>query len=117
MNTLARALQVLLGLWLITGGAYLTQNHAGLTTAWASDFFPSAFWIIWGAVEIILGVGLIATMGKKQQKWASILAILSAILVLLGLAFYSAYAGFPGMLWGIAPALLLLFVAIERKRK
>ena len=114
MNLLARVLQVLLGLWLITGGAYFTQNYAGLVNTWASDALPSLFWMIFGIVEVLIGLSLVISVAKKCRKWAVGSAVAAAIFVLLGLAFFTAYSGFPGMLWGIVPAVLLLFVAQQR---
>ena len=114
MNILISILQILLGLWNITGGAYMTTHSQELISPWATSTFPSFFWIIFGAVQVLFSIGLIASVAKKCKKWAPVSAIGLAIIALLGIPFYASYAGFPGVLWGIIPALLLAFVAYWR---
>jgi len=116
MNILITVLQVLLGLWNITGGVYMTTHHQDLINPWAAASFPSFFWIIFGALQILLSLGLIASLAKKCRKMAPASAIGLAIINLLGIAFYITYTG-TGLLWAIVPALLLVFVAYWRGSK
>jgi hypothetical protein len=117
MNIIVWILQVLLGLWHITGSIYMTTHYQDLISAWAADFFPSYFWIVLGAIQVLLSLGLIFSLVKKFRKLAPVSAIGLAIISLLGIPYYTAYSGFPGMLWGIIPAILLVFVAYWRGTK
>ncbi len=115
MNILVTLLQILLGLWNITGGIYMSTHHQELINEWAAGTFPAAFWVALGVIQIVLSVGLILSVGKgKLRKLATLSAIGLAIIALFGIPSYSAYAGFPGLLWGVIPAVLLLFVAYWR---
>lgn len=117
MNTLVKILQVLLGLWNITGGFYMTTHSQDLISPWAADFFPSYFWVLFGAIQILFSLGLIISVGKGPlRKLAPVSAIALAIIDLLGIAFYSTYTG-SGLLWAIAPAILLAFIAYWKGAK
>ncbi len=110
-------LQILLALWEIVGGLYMAANHQLLASIWAAQFFPSYFWILLGAVQVILALGLVSSVIKGiSKKVVATSAILLALISLVGIVLYAKYAGFPGVLWGIIPALLLLFVAYERAK-
>lgn len=115
MNIVVIVLQILLGLWNITGGIYMSTHYQDLITGWASVSFPSFFWVVLGIVQIVFSLGLIISVGKgKLSKIAPVSAIGLAIISLLGVIFYVSYAGFPGMLWGIIPAILLACIAYWR---
>lgn len=107
-------LQALLGLWNIVGGFYMSTHYEALITQGAMDALPSFFWIVLGVVQIVLGLCLLLSLGKQFKKCAYPSAAGLAIIALLGIGFYISYSGFPGMLWGILPALLLAFVAYKR---
>ncbi len=116
MNIVVTLLQVLIGLWHITGGVYMSQNYEGLITEWASGTLPPYFWVFLGVVEVLLGLGLVLSSMKKFRKFAVVSALGLAVVDLLGLAFFSTYTG-AGMLWPIVPAALLVFIAYWRKSK
>ncbi|MEK9159333.1 MAG: DoxX family protein [Patescibacteria group bacterium] len=116
MKILLSLLQVLLGLWHIIGGAYMTTHYQELITESASTTLPSYFWIILGVVQILLSLGLIAALAKKCKKWAPVSAIGLAIIDLAGIFFYITYTG-SGLLWAIIPAVLLAFIAYWRGSK
>ncbi len=66
---------------------------------------------------MILALGLVSSVIKGiSKKVVATSAILLALISLVGIVLYAKYAGFPGVLWGIIPALLLLFVAYERAK-
>lgn len=112
MNIAISILQIILGIWNIIGGIYMTTHYPELINQWATGFYPSFFWIILGVIQILFSLVLIVSVGKgKWKKMAPVSAIGLAIIALLGITFYISYAGFPGMLWAIIPALLLVFVA------
>lgn len=118
MNIIITIFQVLLGLWNIIGGIYMSTHAQELITPWASSFFPSFFWIILGIIQILFSIALLISLGNgKLRKLAPISAICLAIISLLGLAFYLSYDGFPGMLWGIVPAILLAVIAYWRGQR
>jgi len=117
MNILVIILQILLGLWNIIGGFYMSTHYQDLINPWASSSLPSFFWIIFGVIQIVFSLALIVSVIKKFKKIAPAAAIGLGIIDLLGLAFYASYAGFPGMLWGVIPAVLLAFVAYWKGSK
>lgn len=113
MNILLWVLQILLALWEAVGGNYVIENFHKIADGWALKAFPEPVWITFGVLQILLALGLIIP-GAKLRKLNSIAASLLALLSLSGLAFYAQYTGFPGILWGVVPAILLAFVAYER---
>lgn len=115
MNLAVSILQVLLGAWNIIGGIYMSTHYLELINNWAYSTFPSFFWVILGIIQIILSLTLIVSLTKGNvRKLAPVSAIMLAIIALFGVISYVAYSGFPGMLWGLIPAVLLLFVAYWR---
>lgn len=110
MNIFTWILQIGLAFWEISGGAYLISNYSLVANGSALTTFPSWFWMLYAVGEIVLAVGLL----YPARRIASISAIILAIMSLAGLALFSTFAGFPGMLWGIIPAILLAFVAYRR---
>lgn len=113
MNIILWVLQVLLGLWEAVGGIYVISNYDKIADEWALKALSGPLWIVIGVVQILFAIGLLLP-GAKFRKTNSIAASLLALLSLLGLALYSQYAGFPGILWGVVPALLAAFVAYKR---
>ena len=109
MNILLWVLQVLLGLWNLTGGLYTFSNYDQLKSAWAADL-PKPVWMAMAALQVLFAIGLVV------PKITPVAAIYLAVNALLGLAMFSKYAGFPGMLWGVVPAIFLSFVAYGRMR-
>jgi hypothetical protein len=108
MNGLLWVLQVLLALWNLIGGSYVATNYAKIGNSWALGVLPATAWMALSGVQILFALGLF------WPKAASIAATGLAVLSLLGLGLYTQYAGFPGMLWGVVPALLLAFTAYGR---
>lgn len=109
-------LQVLLALWIIMGGVYMIGNYSDLANQWALTVFPAFFWIIFGVIQIALSMVLLASITfGRVKKFAAPAAFTLAILSLLGLFIYSAYAGFPGVLWAIVPAALLGVIGYKQK--
>ncbi len=113
MNILLWVLQILLAFWNIIGGFYVVNNHEKVANEWALNALPKSVWIILGVLQILFAMGLILP-GKKSRKPSSIAAACLSVLSLLGIALYFQYAGFPGMLWGVVPAILAAFVAYKR---
>ena len=96
----------------------MTTHYQELINEWAFNTFPPFFWIVLGALQVLFSLGLIVSLGKgKLRNLAPVSAIGLAIIALLGIPFYTAYAGFPGLLWGIIPAILLTFVAYWRRSR
>lgn len=118
MKILVLSLQVLLSLWSILGGYYMINNYADLANEWALTTLPSIFWLILGITQILLALGLLISLGNgNTRKCTSPLAFGLAMVLLSGSFLYSAYVGFPGILWAVIPASLLLFVAYSRNVK
>ena len=114
MNILLWILQILLALWNIIGGTYTIINYEQLKGAWAADL-PKPVWIIIGGLQILFSLGLVLPLAfGMMPQLTSISAIYLALNALLGCALFAQYAGFPGMLWGVVPALLAAFVAYGR---
>ena len=109
MNVLLWALQVLLALWNLIGGAYTMMHYDQLKGGWGSGL-PGPAWVALSALQLLFALGLVV------PKLTSIAAAYLAANALLGCALFAQYAGFPGMLWGVVPALLAAFVAYGRTK-
>jgi hypothetical protein len=110
-------LRILLAFYFSTGGAYMMGNYRSLATAWALQAMPPAAWIVLGLIQIIVAVELILPWEKMNMPdMTSTSAYVLAALSLMGIGLYIAYSGFPGMLWGIVPAVLSLLVAWKTSR-
>lgn len=111
MNILLWVLQILLALYSIIGGLYMINNYEMLANAWALSSLPKPAWLVLGIIQILLAIGLVL------PKLTIISAIGLVVISLMGLALYAAYAGFPGLLWGVGPAILFALVAYGRGLK
>lgn len=113
MNILLWGLQVILSLWNIIGGLFILENFEKVATQQALSTLHGPVWIALGILQILLALGLILP-GAKLRRLNSIAAVGMSALSLLGIALYTQYHGFPGILWGIVPAILAAFIAYER---
>ncbi len=113
MNILLWVLQILLAIWEAVGGIYVVSNYGKIANGWALNDLPKPLWIAIGLLQVLLAIGLILPR-TKVRKLNSIAASLLGLLSLSGLALYIQYTGFPGILWGVLPAILLAFVAYKR---
>lgn len=107
MNILLWVLQILLGLWNLIGGIYTFSNYQNLKGGWGNDL-PKPAWVALCALQVFFALGLVL------PKLTPIAAVYLAVNALLGCALFAQYAGFPGILWGVIPALLALFVVYGR---
>jgi hypothetical protein len=105
-------LKVLIALWFITGALYMMGAPASLANPWAAENLPEAFWITLVVFQILFATlfGLSAFVKSLHPNITHISAIGLIIITLMGLFLYSAYAGFPGILWGLIPAILVGFL-------
>jgi hypothetical protein len=108
MNILLWVLQILLAFYNLIGGIYLINNYEKLANAWALNALPKPAWMALALLQALFALGLLL------PKTTSISAAGLAVTSLLGLALYVAYAGFPGLLWAVVPAVLAAFVAYGR---
>ena len=114
MNILLWVLQILLALWNIIGGSYMAFHYEQIRSAWAAGL-PGPVWVAIGVLQVIFALGLVVPgFVKALRKLIPISAIYLALNSLSGCVLASHYAGFPGMLWGVIPAILAAFVAYER---
>ena len=113
MNVLLWVFQIVLALWNLVGGIYVVNNYGKIANGWALDAMPKAGWLILGGLQIVFAIALILPV-KKVRKLTSVAGACLAILSLFGIGLYFQYAGFPGMLWGLIPAVLAGFVAYKR---
>jgi hypothetical protein len=115
VNILLWVLQVLLAAWNVIGALYMVNNYGMLANAPALNALPKPGWIALGVLQVLFALGLVLPGALKAlPKVTPISAAGLAVISLLGLGLYTAYAGFPGMLWGVVPAVLAAFVAYER---
>jgi hypothetical protein len=116
MNILLWVLQILLAFWNITGGIFTLSNYESLKSAWANDL-PGLVWGIICILQIVFALSLIlpGVIKALPKKLIPISAIYLAINALAGCLLFSKYAGFPGLLWGVVPAVISGFVAYSRK--
>ena len=114
MNILLWILQGLLAFWNVTGGVYTAINYEKIRSTFASDF-PVSVWIAIGALQVLFALGLVVPGSVVGlPKLTSISATYLAIYSLSGLILAAKYSGFPGMLWGVIPAIMCAFVAYGR---
>ena len=113
MNILLWVLQVLLALWNLIGGVYTFFHYEEIKSAWAANM-PQAFWMTIAVLQVLFGLGLVLPGLVGMPKLTSVAAIYLIVNALMGCALFAQYAGFPGLLWGVIPALLALFVAYNR---
>ena len=115
MNILLWVLQILLALYNIVGGIYMVNNYKILANVWALNTLPKPVWIALGLLQVLFALGLILPVaGRVFHKLTPISAVCLAVISLLGILLYVAYAGFPGILWAVVPAILAAFVAYGR---
>lgn len=108
MNILLWVLQILLALYNMIGGIYMVNNYEKIANVWALNALPKPAWMALGLLQVLFAIGLV--LPKLTPISAACLAVIS----LLGIALYIAYAGFPGILWAVVPAILAAFVAYGR---
>ena len=114
MNILLWVLQALLALWNLIGGVFTMFNYEQLKSVWAGDL-PKLVWVALSVFQVLFALGLILPgLDQWVKKMIPISAVYLALNALLGCVLFAKYAGFPGCLWGVIPALLLAFVAYGR---
>ena len=107
MNILLWILQILLAAWNLIGGTYVMSNYELIRSVWAQNL-PGPFWVVYGALQVLFALGLL------WPRLTKVAAIVLALISLSYCALSAHYAGFPGILWGVIPALLAAFVAYGR---
>src|SRR5437867_3258321 len=114
MNILLWILQILLALWNLIGGIYTVFNYEKIKGPWMTAL-PGPAWVAIGVLQALFALALVLPgMAGLLPKLTPIAAVYLAVNGLLGCALFAQYAGFPGMLWGVVPALLAAFVAYGR---
>jgi hypothetical protein len=114
MNILLWILQILLAAWNAIGGVYTISNFEKIRAPRARSL-PKPVWIVLGSLQVLFALGLVlpGAIGSSPRL-AALSAAYLAVNALSGCALAAQYAGFPGMLWGVIPALLAAFVAYGR---
>lgn len=116
MKIFVSILKVVLSLWSITGAVYMVGRYSDLASPWALDTLPVMFWLVLGIIQIVLALALIGSLlNGRLRSVSSMVAIALAVITLAGAVLYSAYAGFPGILWALVPAVLYFFIAYKNK--
>ncbi len=114
MNILLWVLQTLLALWNVLGGTYTLFYYEQIKSAWATDL-PKPIWVVIALLQLLFALALVLPgLFKVSPKLTPVAAVYLAMNSLLGCVLFAQYAGFPGMLWGVIPALLAAFVAWGR---
>ena len=112
MNILLWVIQILLALWNLTGGIYVVFNYEMIRAPWTGAI-PEPAWMAYGVLQVLFASGL-ALPGAAGRKLTPIAASCLALQSLSGCALFAKYSGFPGILWGVVPAILAAFVAYKR---
>ena len=107
MNALLWVLQTLLAFWNLTGGVFAAINYEKLKSPMASNLPPSA-WIAISVLQVLFATSIMI------PKLTPVAAVYLAVNSLAGCLLFSKYAGFPGILWGVIPAIIAGFVAYRR---
>jgi hypothetical protein len=114
MNILLWVLQILLALWNLIGGSYMAFHYELIRSDWAAGL-PGPVWVAIAVLQVLFALGLVVPgFIKPIRKLIPISAIYLALNSLSGCFLASHYAGFPGMLWGVIPAILAAFIAYGR---
>ena len=115
MNILLWTLQILLALWNIIGGVYTFTNYAQLKGGALGNSLPQPAWMALALLQIIFALGLVVPGATGlMPNLTQFAAVYLALNALFGCAIFTQYSGFPGLLWGVIPALLCGFVAYGR---
>jgi hypothetical protein len=115
MNILLWVVQILLALWNMIGGLYMVSNYEMLAKPSALNALPKPAWMALGVLQVLFALGLVLPGAVRvMPKLTPISAVCLVVISLLGIAFYVTYAGFPGVLWAVVPAILAAFVAYGR---
>jgi hypothetical protein len=95
----------------------MINNYKILANRWAFYALPMPFWIVLGLLQVVFSLGLVLPgITQMWRKVPFISAVSLAVISVFGTVLYVSYSGFPGVLWGVVPALLLAFVAYKRGR-
>ena len=114
MNILLWVLQILLALYNIAGGIYMMNNYQRVASIWALKMLPQPIWMIIGILQVISSICLLLPTAKKWPRLTSMAAIVLAVISLMGDVLSLEYSRYPGILWGIIPAILSAYVAYKR---
>jgi hypothetical protein len=114
MNVLLWLLQIVLALYNLAGGFYMMHNYQSIASVWALRALSQPMWMSIGVLQIISSICVALPIMKKWPRLTPVAAIVLAVISLMGDALYLQYTRFPGMLWGIIPAVLAAFVAYKR---
>jgi DoxX-like family len=115
MNVFLWILQIVLAIWEIIGGLYVVHNHREVANHWALTHLPTPSLPALAVLQILFALGLVLPGAFKKFPNLTVISALGlAVISLLGIPLYTPYAGFFGMLWGLIPAILFLFVAYMR---
>lgn len=114
MNILLWILQILLGLWNIIGGIFTFSNYEKIKGPMAASL-PKSVWMTIAILQILFALGLILPGAfKVAPSMTPIAAIYLLLNALAGCVLFTQYSGFPGMLWGVIPAILCAVIAYGR---
>ncbi len=117
MNMLLWGLQILFALWMAVGAGYMMTHYRELANASALSSIPEPAWLALGVLQIAFAIGLVLpTSIGVPPMLAPLSAVGLAVISLLGLVLYTAYAGFPGAIWAVLPAVLAAAIAYARWR-
>lgn len=115
MNTLLWTFQIVLALYNIVGASYMMANHRDIASPWALRTVPSPAWILLGILQIICALGLVVPNRFKVLPNQTALSALGiTVISVAGTMLFISYSGFPGMLWGVIPAIPAAFIAYKR---
>jgi len=93
----------------------MVNHYEKLAKVWALNVLPTPAWVALGVLQILFALGMVLPgVVRVLPKLTTISAICLGVISLLGIGLYVAYGGFPGILWGVVPAILLGFVAYKR---
>jgi len=94
----------------------MMSHHQELAAVWALNSLPEAIWLIMGILQIAFSLGLVLpSVFKTLPKQVILISSVGLVVIsLFGLVLYSAYSGFPGVLWAIVPATLVAYIGCKR---
>ena len=116
MNIVLWIFQVLFAVYFVAGGVYMMGHYRLLATTNALSTLPQIAWLALGVLEVLFALGLVLPGILKQSRKLTFISAIGLIgISLLGIVLYVTYKG-SGVLWAIAPAIFLAFIAYGRRK-
>lgn len=115
MNIFLWVLQIVLALWNIMGGVFTILHFEKLKGGILGNKLPKPVWMLIGALQVLFALALVLPSALSvYTELVPVAGIYLAFNSLLGCLWFTQYVGFPGLLWGVIPAVAAAIIAYGR---